>query len=146
MNNYELDPAWYYTAPGQAWDALLKKTKSELELITDPDMLLMIERGIRGGVSMITTCHSKASNPYMTDYNPNLPTTYIEYLDANNLYGWAMSQKLPFRGFSWMSEKQLSNWKKHPCILEVDLEYPHDLHDLHNDYPLAPESLKVNKV
>ena len=61
MKNYELDPAWYYTTPGLPWDALLKKTKSELELVTDPDMLLMIERGIRGGVSMITTRHSKAN-------------------------------------------------------------------------------------
>ena len=146
MNNYELDPAWYYTAPGLAWDALLKKTKAELELITDPDMLLMIERGIRGGVSMFCTRYAKANNKYMTVYDPNLPTTYIPYLDANNLYGWAMSQKLPFRGFEWMSEKQLSNWKKHPCILEVDLEFPHELHDLHNDYQLAPESPKVNKV
>ena len=111
-NNYELDPAWYYTAPGLAWDAMLKKTKVELELITDPDMYMMVEKGIRGGVSMITTRHSKENNPCMTDYDPKHPTTYIEYLDANNLYGgWAMSQKLPCRGFSWMSEKELSTGK-----------------------------------
>ena len=78
MNNYELDPTWYYTAPGLAWDTLLKMTKTELELITDPDMLMLIKRGIRGGVSMVTTRHGKANNPYMKDYDPNLPMTYIE--------------------------------------------------------------------
>ena len=95
---------------------------------------------------MISTRYAKANNKYMKEYVKNLPSIFIPYLDANNLYGWAMSQKLPFRGFEWMSETQLSNWKKHPCILEVDLEYPQKLHGQHNDYPLAPESMKVNKV
>ena len=70
----------------------------------------------------------------------------ISYLDANNLYGWAMSQPLPVGNFEWMSEEELKNWKNHSCILEVDLEYPKELYDLHNDYPLAPERLKVNGV
>ena len=86
QENYGLDPAWYYTAPGLAWDAALKVTKVELELLADPDMLLMIEKGIRGGVSMISTRYGKANNPYMGDsYDPNQPTKYISYLDANNL-------------------------------------------------------------
>ena len=86
--NYGLDPAWYYTDPGLAWDAALKVTKVELELLADPDMLLMIEKGIRGGVSMISTRYGKANNPYMGEsYDPNQPTKYISYLDANNLYG-----------------------------------------------------------
>ena len=144
--NYGLDPAWYYTAPGLAWDAALKLTKVELELLTDPDMLLMVEKGIRGGVSMISTRYGKANNPYMTNFDSNLPTKYITYLDANNLYGAGMSKPLPTHGFRWMTNQELKGWKNLPCILEVDLVYPQQLHDLHNDYPLAPERLIVNKV
>ena len=95
---------------------------------------------------MISTRHGKANNPYLKDYNTNLPTTYIEYVDANNLYGHAMIQKLPFRGFRWMSREELSNWRGMPCILEVNSRYPEHLHDLHNDYPLAPENGKVGRV
>ena len=71
-------------------------------------------------------------------------STYIKYLDANNLYGWAMSQPLPTGDFKWM--KKLENWREHPCILEVDLEYPVELHKLHNEYPIAPERLMIGKV
>ena len=139
---YELDPAHYYTAPGLAWDAALKKTEVELELLTDIDMLLMVEKGIRGGVSMISTRYSKANNKYMGDkFNPSEPSKYIQYLDANNLYRVAMSMKLPTNGFKWMSSKELAVWEKHPCILEVDLEYSERLHDLHSDYPLAAERI-----
>ena len=139
---YELDPAHYFTAPGLAWDAALKKTEVELELLTDIDMLLMVEKGIRGGVSMISTRYSKANNKYMGDkFNPSEPSKYIQYLDANNLYGVAMSMKLPTHGFKWMSNKELTVWRKYPCILEVDLEYPERLHDLHSDCPLAAERI-----
>ena len=146
LDNYHLDPAFYYTAPGLAWDACLKITKVRLELLTDYDMLMMVEKGIRGGVSMISTRYGKANNPYMKDYDPDQPTKYISYLDANNLYGWAMCKPLPTKGFTWMNEEELKDWKSQPCILEVDLEYPEHLHDLHNDYPLAPERVTVNKV
>ena len=140
LDNYKLDPAHYFTAPGLAWDACLKTTGVELELLSDVDMLLMVERGIRGGISTITTRYGKANNKYMgKDFNKNEPSKYIQYLDANNLYGAAMSMKLPTHGFKWMTNKELSIWEKIPCILEVDLEYPKELHDLHNDYPLAPE-------
>ena len=131
----------------------MKVTKVELELLADPDMLLMIEKGIRGGGSMISTRYGKANNPYMVDsYDPNQPTKYISYLDANNLYGWAMCKPLPTYGLDWMVQDELNNWKKLSdsegtgCILEVDLEYPKELHDLHNDYPLAPELMEVNKI
>ena len=147
ITNYDLDPAWYYTAPGLSWDALLKITKVKLELLTDPDMLLMFERGIRGGISMISNRYGQANNIYMRElYDESKPDKYITYLDANNLYGWAMCKKLPIDGFKWMSDQELLNWRTGGCILEVDLEYPKELHDLHNDYPLAPESLKVDKV
>ena len=155
LKNYKLDPAWYFTSPGIAWDAALKMTGVELELLTDPDMLLMIEKGVRGGVSMISKRHGKANNKYMKrgsttegrlgeEYDPSQPSKYITYLDANNLYGWAMSKPLPISNFKWM--KNLHNWRNRPCILEVDLEYPEQLHHLHNEYPLAPESLNVGNV
>ena len=147
MENYKLDPAHYFTAPGLAWDACLKITGVELELLSDIDMLLMIEKGIRGGVFMISNRHGKANNKYMGESFINtMISTYIMYLDANNLYGWAMSKPLPTHGFKWMEVDELEAWELYPCILEVDLEYPKNLHDLHNDYPLAPEQIMVNKV
>ena len=158
LHHYKLDPAWYFTAPGLAWDACLKMTQVELELLHDQDMLLMVEKGIRGGVSMISTRYGKANNKYMTkekdgeEYDPSKPSTYIQYLDANNLYGWAMSKELPTHGFRWMSPSQLENWERYcakvgrGCVLEVDLEYPQELHDLHSDYPLAPDHLQMGRV
>ena len=153
MENYKLDPAWYFTSPGLAWDAALKLTKVELELLSDYDMLLMIKHGIRGGISTISNRYAKANNKYMGDkFNINEPSKFITYLDANQLYPCAMSKPLPTHGFQWMPEEELSDWKELSskdgvgCILEVDLDYPSELHDLHNDYPLAPETLKINGV
>ena len=148
---YGLDPVYYYTAPGLAWDAMLKLTGVELELISDIDMLLMVENGIRGGVSMVSNRYGKANNKYMKDFNKKEPSKYLMYLDANNLYGAAMCEKLPVHSFKWMSNKEIENlfnnqivqvWEKTPCILEVDLIYPEELHDLHNDYPLCPERVE----
>ena len=152
IKNYGLDPMWYYTAPGLAWDAALKISGVKLELLTNPNMYLMVEEGILGGISTITKRYAKANNPYMTNYNPKEPSNYIMYLDANNLYGWAMSQPLPVGGFEWMPACQLPHWDFITdddgigCILEVDLEYPEGLHDAHNEYLLAPESLKIEGV
>ena len=147
MSNYELDPCWYYTSPGLSWDALLKTTNIYLENITDLDMYLFFEKGTRGGISIITTRYGEANNPYMGDeYDPEKPTKYITYLDANNLYGWAMSKPLPTRGFKWMEEEELNNWRNVPCTVEVHLEYPKELHDAHNEYRIAAEKLVVGKV
>ena len=101
MDAYKLDPLHYYTAPGLSWDALLKSTQIDLELLIDLDMHLFIEKGMRGGISMVSKRHAKANNPYVTDYNPDEKDDYIMYYDANNLYGWAMSQPLPYSGFKW---------------------------------------------
>ena len=109
LENYKLDPAYYYTAPGLFYDACLKKTKINLELLTDPTMHLMIENGIRGGISMITHRHSIANNKYMKNYDTSKESKYIMYLDANNLYGYAMSQPLPTDGFRWMDSNELDN-------------------------------------
>ena len=153
IKNYGLDPVYYYTAPGLAWDAMLKITKINLELLSDVDKLLMIEKGIRGGISIISNRYGKANNKYMKDFNNSEPSKYLTYLDANNLYGWAMKQKLPTHKFEWMTNKEIENifnnqivqvWEKTPCILEVDLSYPEELHDLHNDYPLCPERVECN--
>ena len=106
LKNYGLDPAHFYTAPGLAWKACIKKTRIRLELLLDPDMLLMFERGIRGGITQSVNRWAKANNPYMgSEFVPDKPTKYLQYLDANNLYGWAMSQPLPTGGFKWVSIK-----------------------------------------
>ena len=154
LKNYELDPVHYYTAPGLAWDAMLKMTNIKLELLSDVDMLLMIEKGIRGGISIISNRYGKANNKYMKNFNQMEPAKYLMYVDANNLYGVAMSQKLPVHSFKWLTNKEIENlfnhqivqvWERTPCILEVDLEYPKELHDLHNDYPLCPERVECDK-
>jgi len=135
-----------------AWDACSKKPDVKLEFLNDVDMLLMFEKGIRGGVSMILKRYAKANNNYMKDFNLEEESKFIQYLDANNLYGWAISQPLPVSNFKWMTDSHLENWREissqegRGCILEVDLEYPKELHDLHSDYPLAPARIVVNKV
>ena len=100
--HYKLDPCHYYTAPGLAWDACLKETKQNLELLKDYDMLMMFEQGIRGGITHISKRYAEANNKYMKNFDKTKPSTFIQYLDANNLYGWAMSQKLPTHGFKWI--------------------------------------------
>ena len=151
LEYYKLDPCHYFTSPGLSWDAMLKMTDIKLELITDVDMFQFIEKGLRGGISYIANRYGKANNKYMKDYKKDKPSKYIMYLDANNLYGWAMSQYLPTGGFKWLKQNKIDNLdlkkydkeNKKGIILEVDLEYPEKLHDLHNDYPLAPEKVKV---
>ena len=95
MNHYGLDPAWYFSAPGLAWEATLKITQIQLELLSDPDMLLMIENGIRGGIAPISHRHSKANNEYMiTEFDPAEESKLISYLESNNLCSWAMPKQL----------------------------------------------------
>ena len=102
---YELDPVYFVSAPGLTWQACLKKTEVKLELLTDYDMILMIGKRIRSGICQATHRYAKANNKYMKNYDKNSESSYIEYLDANNLYGWAISQKLPVNGFEWVKEK-----------------------------------------
>ena len=155
---YKLDPAHFYTTPGLSWTAALKMTGITLELLTDIDMHLMVEKGVRGGVSTIVTRYCKANNKYMPEgqYNPNEESVYMLDLDANNLYGWAMSQPLPTHSFLWVTEEdkleelhkkilQLKPDADEGYILEVDLEIPLDLHDHFNEYAPAPEHMSVKK-
>ena len=116
-------------------------------------MLMMFEKGIRGGISHISKRYAEANNKYMKYYDKTKPSTFIQYLDANNLYGWAMSQKRPTHGFKWMVLdipsviKLLENKDtKIGYIFEVDLEYTQSLWEEHNDYPLAPERIKIDNV
>ena len=138
---------------GITWDAMLKMTEVNLELITDIDMYQFVEKGMRGGISYIANRYGKANNKYMQNWNPNEESKYLMYLDANNLYGWAMSQYLPTGNFKWLNKQQIKNinWKtvdannKTGYLLEVDLNYPDELHDLYNDYPCGAEQIKVTQ-
>ena len=143
--NYGLDPTHYVTSPGLSWDAMLRMTGISLELITDIDQQLFIEKGMRGGISYTANGHARANNKYMKFYKPEDRKTYIIYLDCNNLYGWAMIKSLPYGGFRWVEPKYYAEKVEGiGYIFEVDLKYPEELHDLHNDYPCAPEKLCAN--
>ena len=153
MKNYELDLAHFISLPGLAWQACLKKTNVELELLTDYDMLLMIEEGIRGGICHAIQRYARANNCYMKDYNKDKESSYIQHLDANNLYGEAMSEKLPVRGFRWMTdiyrmdEEFVRSYDKNDIkgyILEVDVDYPHKLQNLQSDFPFLAERMVIN--
>ena len=153
LDYYGLDLCHYFSSPGLSWDAMLNMTKTKLDLILDIIMYLFIEKRMRGGICYIAKTHSKANNQYMECYDSSTESKYITYLDANNLYGWAMSQYLPYSGFKWLSEKEISDFcfnfssenSSIGYILEVDLEYPSELHYLHNDYPLAPKKLAISQ-
>ena len=146
---YEVDPCHYFSSPGLSWDAMLKMTGIKLEKISDIDMYLFIEKGTRGGISYIAKRYAKANNKYMNDYDPKKPATFITYLDKNNLYGWTMCEYLPYAGFEWVENinefdiNSINEKSDTGYFLEVDLEYPDELHELHNDYPLAPEKLAI---
>ena len=153
IKEYELDPAHFLSLPGLAWQACLKKTNIELELLTNYDMLLMVEEGIRGGICHSIHRYAKANNKYMKNYNKDEESSYIQYLDANNLYGWAMSKKLPVNGFKWIDnneidEEFIKNYNENNnkgYILEVDVRYLERLHELHSDLPFLPERMEINK-
>jgi hypothetical protein len=153
LEYYQLDPAFYLTLPSFAWSAMLKLTGVELRLITDIDMELFISNSIRGGVSVISHRHAEGNNPTLEGYDPSKETSYIMYLDCNNLYGASMSEFLPFDDFTFLTTDDIDELDilnvdddaPTGYILEVDLEYPDHLHDLHNDYPLAPESVLITE-
>ena len=134
--------------------SIFKKKNIKLELLTDYDMLLMVEEEIRGGICHSIYRHARANNKYMKNYDKNEEAPYIQYLDTNNLYGWAMSQKLPGKGFKWINdvteidEKLIKNYDEDSdkgYILEVHSKYPKKLHDLHSDLPFLHKRMKIDK-
>ena len=155
LKTYELDPAHFVSLPGLAWQACLKKTNVELELLMDYDMLLMVEEGIRGGICHAVQHYANANNKYMKDYDRKKKSSYIQYLDANNLFGKAMTEKLPVRGFRWMDdiskidEDFVKDYNKNDnkgYILDVDIDYPNKLQNLHSDLPFLPERMIINNT
>ena len=149
LEHYKLDPAHFYTSPGLAWKACLRKTRVRLELLTNPDMLLMFECRIRGGITQAVHQYASANNPYMSSkFNLSEESSYLQYLDTNSLYGWVMSQPLPTGRFRWVSIKpnkvaKLSARTDKGYLLEVDVKYLRDLHDSHNDLPFMCERMEI---
>ena len=149
LKHYKLDPAHFYTSPRLPWKACLKYTGIKLELLTDLDMLLMFEWGIRGGITQTVRKYASANNKYMGDrFDPKSESSYLQYLDANNLYGWAMSQPLPTGGFKWVDVNpneisELETRTDKGYILEVDVSYPKELHNSHNYLPFMCERMEV---
>ena len=155
LENYELGPAHFVSLPGLAWQACLKKTNVELELLADYDMLLMVEEGIRGGICHAVNRYAHANNYYMKDYDKTKESSYIQYLDANNLYGAAMSKKLPMKGFKWLANierideefiKEYNEINDKGYVIEADVDYPQELHDLHSNMPFLSERMIINKT
>ena len=158
LDEYQLDPAYYMSAPQLAWNALLKFINRPIHLITDPEMYRMIQPNIRGGICHVSVRYARANNKLMGSlYDPTKPTSFIMEVDANNLYGWAMSQAMPDGDFEWLSESECREMehrlinevdreifsKNRSYILEVDLEYPEELHERDEDYPMAPELMTI---
>ena len=151
-----LDLSYFYSTPRLAWQACFKKTDIKLELLADYQMLLMIEEGIIGGMCRSKHRYAKANNKYMNNYDKKIESSYLTYLDANNLYGWAMSQKLPVNGFMWYKEylsdcnedfiKNDDENSDEGYFLEVDIEYPKQLFGSHKELPFLTERRKLEKV
>ena len=152
LKHYKLDPVHFYTSPGLAWKACLKCTGIRLELLTNPDMLLMFEWGIRDGITQAVHKYALANNKYMGDrFDPKSQSSYLQYLDANNLYGWAMLQPLPTGGFKRVDVNpneisELATQTDKGYLLEVNVSYPKELHNSHNDLPFMCKRMEINGV
>ena len=151
---YRLDPAYVVSIPCLVWEACLKKTNVKLELLTDVGMLLMYEAGKRGGISQPIHKYAAANNKYMKNYNKNISSPYLQYLDTNNLYGWEMCKKLPVGNFRWAknlslyTEDFIKNYKDNSdngYLLEVAVHYAKTLQHLHKDLPFLCERRKSSK-
>ena len=154
LKEYQLDPAYFVSTPSLANEAMLKITKAKIELLTDINMVLMIEKGIRGGLTQVIKKHSIANNKYLPCYDSTKKSVYLQYLDANNLYGWAMCKKLPLNGYKWANVEEfdsdfIKNYDDNSdkgYLLEVDVEYPKELYSSHRDLPfLCEKRSKLHK-
>ena len=148
QKQYELDPCYFISTQGLAFEVFLKKTQVKLELLTDIDMILMIENGIRGGITQAIHKCSSANNKYMESYIVDILSSYLMYLDINNLYGYAMCRKLPLNGFKWVrnlakiTNEFIMNYDAETSekgyVLEADIEYPKELYKEHSELPFCP--------
>ena len=156
LESYQLDPCCFVSTPGLALEALLKHAKVEVELLTDVDMIIMNEIGIRGGITQLIKKYSSANNKYMPNYNPKVLSNFLMHLDANNLYGYAMRRKLPLNKFKWVdnaneliTKEFMLNYNEETndtrYLLDEDIEYPKELHNNHSDFPFLPVKNKLNK-
>ena len=153
LDYYGSKPFQYFFSPALSWDAMLKMIGIELEYISDIDRYSFIKKGMRGGILYVAKRHSKANNKYMKIYDSGEASKYITYFDANNLYGWAMSQYFPYSEFKWLNQKETDGFCMNSIgensskgyVSEVDLSYSSELHQFHNDYPLAPEKIELLK-
>ena len=146
LENYELDPADFVSLPGLAWQACLKKLMLNLNYL---------QIMIRGGICHAIQRYAKANNKYMKDYDRKKKSSYIQYLDANNLYGKAMTEKFPVKGFRWIEDiskidedfvKVYNKNDNKGYILDVDVDYPSKLQNLHSDLPFLPERMVINNT
>ena len=152
FENYKLDPAHYVSAPHLTWDAMLLKTGVNIGLLSDPEMFSFYNDNIRGGVCFISKRYARANHPDLPGFDPNLPIVLLASIDENNLYAAAMMVSMPIGEFQWLERKDIdqiewiaqSDDQDYGYTVECDLDYPPELHDLHNDYPLAPERIQVN--
>jgi hypothetical protein len=150
-----LDPVNFVSIPGLSWDSAFKMTGTSLDLLQDSVMYEFFEAGIRGGMTFVNTHHIRSNKPGEEDYDPLKPHTELLYIDANNLYGQALSMSLPQKNFKWVEDMEMQKRLveslphmnvirgKRGFVAEVDLEIPTHLHDLLDDLPLAPEKSKV---
>ena len=152
---YHLDPEKFLSAPGLICQTALKKPDLKLELLTDIETLLMVEKGIRWGICREIHWYATTNNKYMKDYDKNKESSYLKCWDVNNLYGWAMSQKVPVNRFEWIEDtsqfnkdsiKTYNEENDDGYFLEVAIDYPEKLHELHDDLPFLPERMKIEKV
>ena len=154
---YKLDPAHFLSTIGLAWQVCFKKTSVKLEILTDIEMLLIVEKGIRGGICQAIYRYARANNKYMKNYDKSIKSSYIEQLDANNLKRWTLSQRLTVDGFERVEENDLSRSNESfiknyveisdkVYFLEVDVKYSKKLFNLHKDLPFLPERKKLEKV
>ena len=150
----KLDPAYFLSAPGLSWKSGLKMTRQTLELLTDENMLLLFEEGIRGGICEAITKSEKANNKYMKNYDKTKAISYLMHVDANNLSGYAMSKRLPTGNFQWIedssifTEDYIKNYDENSdtgYLLVADVTYPKDLYEKHKYLPFLPEKLKIDK-
>ena len=147
LNTLNLDPAYFMTAPGLEFEAMLKYTKIKLERLESYEMLLMLENGIRGGICQSVTRYAKANLPNINgiNYNKSKPQTYLSYFDCVNLYGKSMLSDLPYKDFEWYYDLTLDvmlidDEAEYGYILEVDIDYPEKLHDKHAEFPFLPQN------